>query len=207
VQVLAEKGLPIEYHIYGDGDQFQALKAQIRDMGCEQKIHLHGTLEYSRLPEVLRNAWLFVGSGTAIIEAAACGVPALIGVESEPEPRTYGFLHSMPGLDYQEADIGLEKRSFVEFCEELHSLSEEEYAKVCERSVRKAETFSIERLIDGFHRADGQAEVIQATAPFTARLLLLVSVLVDRLVPRALGTGFWRRYEARVDKSRPTKLA
>jgi glycosyltransferase involved in cell wall biosynthesis len=197
VQALAAKGLQIEYHIYGDGDRRQALEAQIREMGCEQHIHLHGPIEYARLPEVLEDAWLFVGSGTAIIEAAGCGVPALIGVESEPQPQTYGFLHSMPGLDYQEADIGYAKRSFAEFCEQLHALSDDAYAQECERSARKAEEFSIERLIEGFLELDKRAGVVNASAPSARSLLLFASALVDRLAPRALGTGFWRRYEAR----------
>lgn len=197
VRALAAKGLHIEYHIYGDGDQRQALEAHIREIGCERQIHLHGLIEYAQLPVVLRDAWLFVGSGTAIIEAAACGVPALIGVESEPQPQTYGFLHTMPGTDYQEADIGYEMRSFTEFCEQLHALSDEEYAQVCERSARKAEEFSIERLIEGFHHLDEQADIVKAAAPSTHSLLLLASALFDRLAPRTLGTGYWRRYEAR----------
>lgn len=197
VKALADNGIHIQYHIYGDGDQRQALESEIREMGCEEYIHLHGPIEYARLPEVLQDAWLFVGSGTAIIEAAGCGVPALIGIESEPKSQTYGFLHSMPGLDYQEADIGYEKRSFSYFCEQLYALSDEEYALVCERSARKAQEFSIERLIEGFHELDKRADIVNKSVSPLLRILLFVSAFVDRFAPRALGTGFWHRYEAR----------
>ena len=124
-------------------------------------------------------------------------MPALIGVESEPEPLTYGFLHSMPGLDYQEADLGYEKRSFTEFCEELHALSDEKYAELCERSARKATEFSIDRFIEGFLELDKRARVVNAFGNPARGLLLFASALIDRIAPRALGTGFWRRYEAR----------
>ena len=56
VRALAAKGLQIEHHIYGDGDRCEALAAQIREMGCEQQIHLHGPIDYARLPEVLEDA-------------------------------------------------------------------------------------------------------------------------------------------------------
>lgn len=194
---LAAKGLQIEYHIYGDGDQRLALEAYIRELGCVSQIYLHGSIDYARLSEVLEDAWLFVGSGTAIIEAAGCGVPALIGIESEPRPQTYGFLHSMPGLDYQEADIGYEKRSFNEFCEQLYALSADEYAQICKLTARKAEDFSIERLIDGFYELDKRAKIVNATVSSKPSLLLFASAFFDRIVPRAIGTGFWRRYEAR----------
>ncbi len=197
VKALADKGLHIRYDIYGEGDQRQALEEQIREMGCEQIINLHGSIEYARLPEVLQDAWLFVGSGTAIIEAAGCGVPALIGIESEPKSETYGFLHSLPGLDYQEADIGYEKQCFTVFCEQLYGLSDKEYAQICVSSANKAEEFSIERLIDGFLELDKRAEVVNTSVSPLLRLFIFVSAFIDRFTPLRLGTGFWYRYEAR----------
>lgn len=197
VKALCGKGFNIEYHIYGDGECSDILASQIREMGYNHKIHLHGAIDYTKLPEVLQDAWLFVGSGTAIIEAAGCGVPALIGIESEKQPISYGFLHSMPGIDYQEADIGYEKRSFTEFCEQLYALSDTEYLDMCELSARKAEDFSIDRLIGGFLELDKRADVVCAEAPSSLSILLFMSALFDRIAPRSMGTGFWRRYEAR----------
>jgi glycosyltransferase involved in cell wall biosynthesis len=197
VKELAAKGIQIEYHIYGEGDQHSALEAHIRELGCESKIYLHGSIEYARLSHVLRDAWLFVGSGTAIIEAAGCGVPALIGIESEPHPMTYGFLHSMPGIDYQEANIGYDKSSFSKFCEQLYAMSDEEYGQICNLSAQKSKEFSIERLIDGFYELDKRASLINASDHSKSSLLLLASVLFDRIAPDSFGTGFWRRYKAR----------
>jgi 1,2-diacylglycerol 3-alpha-glucosyltransferase len=197
IKELASRGIQLEYHIYGEGEQRQALEAHIRKLGCESKIYLHGSIEYARLSDVLKNAWLFVGSGTAIIEAAGCGVPALIGIESEPNPMTYGFLHSMPGLDYQEANIGYDRRRFNEFCEQLYAMTDEEYGQVCNLSVQKSKEFSIERLMDGFYDLDKRASIVNASIQYKHSLLLLASALVDRIAPHSFGTGFWRRYEAR----------
>jgi glycosyltransferase involved in cell wall biosynthesis len=197
VKELAAKGIQIEYHIYGEGDQQSALEAHIRELGCESLIYLHGSIEYARLSDVLKDAWLFVGSGTAVIEAAGCGVPALIGIESEQHPMTYGFLHSMPGIDYQEANIGHDKFSFSKFCEQLHAMSDEEYELICNLSAQKSKEFSIERLIDGFYELDKRASLVNVSAKCKPSLLLLASALFDRFAPDSFCTGFWRRYETR----------
>lgn len=197
VQALLAKGLQIEYHIYGDGKGREVLESQIREMGCEQQVHLHGSIEYARFSEILEDAWLFVGSGTAIIEAAGCGVPSLIGIESELSPQTYGFLHTMPGIDYQEADIGYKKHNFGDFCEYVNGMSVEEYAILCEQSASKAEEFSIERFIQGFLELDKRAGIVNPRTSSTSNILLLLSALLDRLLMRGVSTGFWHRFRVR----------
>jgi hypothetical protein len=146
---------------------------------------------------VLRDAWLFVGSGTALIEAAACGIPALVGIESEPSPVSYGFLHDIEGIDYQESDLGLAKRGFAQFCRQLHAMSASDYALACERSACKSREFSIERFMEGFLKVDATAGEIDGKQLVFRGGLLLANAALDRMLPGRLASGFWTRYEPR----------
>lgn len=92
----------IHYHLYGGGEMREALEAQTRALRVETRVTFHGQISYDRLPEVWDQTDIFVGSGTALIEAAAAGLPALVGVESLEQPLTYGFLSDIEGLSYNE---------------------------------------------------------------------------------------------------------
>ena len=187
----------MEYHVYGDGDQLRRLEELKRTLPGGERIVLHGPVAYDRIAGVLRDAWMFVGSGTALIEAAACGIPALIGIESEPGPMSYGFLHDIEGIDYQESDLGLAKRGFVHFCRQLHAMSASDYAVECERSAQKSREFSIERFMEGFLMVDAAAAEIDGKRLRFKGGPLLASAALDRLLPRRLASGFWTRYEPR----------
>ncbi len=194
---LNGEGLALEYHVYGDGDQRGRLEELRRSLPGGERIILHGPVAYDQIPAVLRDAWLFVGSGTALIEAAACGIPALVGIESEPGPVSYGFLHNMEGIDYQESDLGLAKRGFAQFCRQLHAMSASDYALECERSARKSREFSIERFMEGLLKVDAAAGEIDGERLCFQGGRLLASAALDRLLPSRLASGFWTRYEPR----------
>lgn len=89
-------GYNLEYYIYGDGPERFFLEKL-----AKTKIHFKGSID---LPNILNNAFLFVGSGTSIIEASAGGIPSIIGIESEDRPYTYGL------FSYNENNLHLEKK-------------------------------------------------------------------------------------------------
>ncbi|MGL5759485.1 glycosyltransferase [Plesiomonas sp.] len=90
------------YEIYGDGPYKQQLMRLAKDVGVQDKVIFNGAIEYSKFATAVNKSALFVGSGTALIEAAALGIPALIGIESTKEPITYGFLNEIIGYSYNE---------------------------------------------------------------------------------------------------------
>jgi glycosyltransferase involved in cell wall biosynthesis len=198
VAQMRRRGMPLEYHIYGEGPATPEVRRRIDQLGLAAHVHLHGHLDYSRFPETIADAGLFVGSGTALIEAAACGVPALIGIELQPDDLSYGFLHEMTGLAYHEQGIDHPKAPFIDHVERLLSLDADDYRTVCEASVRKARTYAIEGLVDGWialHRqlADRSG---YGDAPRFNGLRHACSLVLDRLaVPFGRDSGFWSRYD------------
>ena len=62
------------------------------------RFHLHGIVPYDQLPNFFARANVFVGMGTAMLEASASGLPAICAVIADTEGKTYGFAwHQAPG--------------------------------------------------------------------------------------------------------------
>jgi glycosyltransferase involved in cell wall biosynthesis len=90
---LRQKGLPVKWIVYGDGVLGKVMKARINALGLGQAIELKGWLPYSEFASALRDAYLFVGMGTAIIEAALCKVPGIVALAYDATGVTYGPLY------------------------------------------------------------------------------------------------------------------
>lgn len=79
---LRERRMHLE--IVGDGPQRAELVSQVRSLGIEQSVTFHGWLAQERVADLLAKADLFAFpsirefGGGAILEAMACGVPALV---------------------------------------------------------------------------------------------------------------------------------
>ena len=134
-------GYELEYHIYGDGSEKEEL--QKIAMSKKSKIFFHGTIEYQDMPKVLNDAFVFIGSGTAIIEASAAGIPSIIGIESEDHPLTYGLFSNLSGYSYNENDLDIPKIAISELIIDLKRKSQNSYLDISNQHRNKAEEFSI----------------------------------------------------------------
>lgn len=93
------------YEIYGHGPYEKELREKVEKLGIVDRVKFNGRIPYSEFAAVLHGAFMFVGSGTAVVEAAALGVPAMIGIESSKQAITYGFLNEINGYSYNEFEI------------------------------------------------------------------------------------------------------
>lgn len=107
------------YEIYGAGDQAQALKELVQTLKLEKHVFFKGIIDYKNFANVVSDAMVFIGSGTALVEAASLGVPAIIGIESITTPDTYGFIYEVPGFTYNEMTTTLPLYSIKSKLEEL----------------------------------------------------------------------------------------
>ncbi|OAT23446.1 hypothetical protein M977_00696 [Buttiauxella gaviniae ATCC 51604] len=132
------------FEIYGDGPE----KEKIKKYALEKRVEtiFFGDVEYSKLPSILDGAFAFVGCGTAIVEAAAAGVPAIIGVESERQGLTPGFLTHTQGLSFQEKGLNASNRNFSELMKYLLSLNNIDYNLLSENHRNRAEVFSLKKM-------------------------------------------------------------
>lgn len=159
VAALKENYPEIQYDIYGTGPMKETLKTQARNLGVSDRVTLHGKLDYSKMREVVAGCDLFVGSGTALVEAAAAGRPALIGIESIETAETYGYLSEGQGYSYHENTPQLPKQPIVQLVTRLFS-DRDHWMEVASACAEKAKSFSVEATADGFEAAGSKAHPI-----------------------------------------------
>ena len=84
---ILEKEPDMVYIIAGDGNDRPRLEAMTREKGLEKAVRFVGRVKDHELPDLYRTADLFVmpssgeGFGIVFLEAMACGVPVVGGVE------------------------------------------------------------------------------------------------------------------------------
>ncbi len=100
--IRAAAGCPeLRLLMLGSGSLESEIKQRIALAGLDQRVHYAGQVEYERLPEVYRAADLYVsashsdGSSVSLLEAMACGLPALVsdipGNREWVEPEVNGW--------------------------------------------------------------------------------------------------------------------
>lgn len=141
------------YDIYGTGDYEPELLALVSSLQLESSVKFRGSIGYEDIPKVLNGALAFVGSGTAILEAAALGVPAIIGIESTEQPITYGLLSDINGLSYNELDTAQSTHLIKDVLQRILG-SADKWHRAAVACKAKSSLFSIERTVDGLMRLE-----------------------------------------------------
>ncbi|MGP4987943.1 glycosyltransferase [Pseudoalteromonas nigrifaciens] len=100
VKSLINKGYNIQFDIYGDGPLKEALQKKITQLGLTDSVNLKGTLDYLKFDKTVSQYDLFIGSGTAIVQASALGVPSVVGVENVIGAKTYGYFKDVHQYEY-----------------------------------------------------------------------------------------------------------
>jgi len=95
VAALLNEGVDVTWTVWGDGEDFDRIKKLVEHYNLENRIHLMGVLPYSKFSSVVSNADLFIGMGTAALEAAGMGIPTICCVDQR-EDACYGFLNQAP---------------------------------------------------------------------------------------------------------------
>ncbi|MFV0453633.1 MAG: glycosyltransferase [Pseudomonas sp.] len=150
---LLQNDAGFRYEIYGEGPFEKELREIALRCGVSHAVEFKGRVPYGKFSSVLEGSFLFVGCGTSIIEAAALGVPALIGIESTKEAVTYGFLSEVDGYSYNEIGLNIPLYCFLGKILDVYESCDlwVEFAAACKS---KTHSFSIEKTLDGFeHQA------------------------------------------------------
>jgi 1,2-diacylglycerol 3-alpha-glucosyltransferase len=140
----------ISYEIYGDGPERERLMKLALLLGVERFEKFHGQFAYHFFSEGVSSASVFVGSGTAILEAAQLAVPCIVGIDSIEKPYTYGFLYECDGYTYNEL---VESRQLVPIEQKLREVfngGKEVVISIGEKCRIKSNEFTIDKTVDGF---------------------------------------------------------
>lgn len=129
VKGLSEKGIDVEWHIFGEGADLGLLKLHAAGCGVDARLKYLGSLPYGEMRAVIANFDIFVGMGTAALEAAEIGMPTILCVESSGSD-CYGFLCQAPSDIIGEVVAGARVMSLSDALVEYHHLTIQERASL-----------------------------------------------------------------------------
>jgi glycosyltransferase involved in cell wall biosynthesis len=145
---LNSRGLFFHYHIHGDGELRVMLENILQERKLTDQVTIHGEFPYDQFKEKVRDAFIFVGGGTSLIEAAACGVPALTTIEYSDVADSYGFIHEVPGTSLIEPDLPYPRFNIADKIEWLAALNVDMYQSISEMGMQKVLCYSANRSAD-----------------------------------------------------------
>jgi glycosyltransferase involved in cell wall biosynthesis len=181
IKRLRESGLDVEWHVYGDGEQFDKFKQYIEAYKLELGVFAYGPIPYSQFQAVLDDAFLFVGSGTSLIEAAACGVPSLTTIEYWPEAETYGFISEIEGFNMIEPGLNKKIYKIEDRVRQLISASDEDYLRIQAAERNKAFEYSGTSVVSEYVKSFNQIKMMGSP------LRVGIAGLLMYFIPATLG--------------------
>ena len=100
-----EEQLDVELKVIGAGPLMSRLKWIAFRSGISDRVTFTGAVSYGELPAVYRNADIFVGMGTTVLEAASQGVPVIISEAYTKQFRTPGLFSRQAGHELGEPSV------------------------------------------------------------------------------------------------------
>jgi glycosyltransferase involved in cell wall biosynthesis len=147
---LRQKGYPVTWSVFGEGELAGAMKARIDLLGLSEVIELKGRLEYSQFGAVLKDAYLFVGMGTSVIEAALCGVPTVVALAHDISGVTYGSLYNFRFGNCGELMEVAPHTTVEQEIERILRLRENEYEEEIQRTREYAKAYTMDDSMERF---------------------------------------------------------
>jgi glycosyltransferase involved in cell wall biosynthesis len=179
VQDLASQGLDVQWSVFGYGELWDELKSIVQTRNLSQRIHFEGVIDYQDIPSAVQEAYVFVGTGTTIMEAGWCGLVCIPTIENYPQSLTYGYLHEFPDVA---AGVELDRppeRDIGGLIKDVFLWPEKEYARICALTRDVVAQFDCERHMPEFIR------ICEAADPIKLGRKERLAVMAQRLLSKA----------------------
>jgi glycosyltransferase involved in cell wall biosynthesis len=149
IKQLLSLNYNVEYYIYGDGELFDSIEKKVADLKLKDHVYLCGTVSYDRLPEILSDAYVFIGMGTSVIEAGMCKVPAIVAIAYTENSITHGLVHELPDFSCGEFIENYPVYNVLDQLRTLFDYDTDEYNKICNDTfVKLSSDYEINRLMN-----------------------------------------------------------
>lgn len=141
IEKLREKGYLVTLDLYGSGE----CESKIQDIIAKHAnyVRLFPEFNYSEFSNIVTGYDLFIGSGTAIIEASSLGIPSIIGIESLNKPLSYGYFSDFSAYEYNVMGLPFELKEVESFIEAFIHLNVFERKALAIAHKKAAEMFEI----------------------------------------------------------------
>ncbi len=159
VASLRHRGIPVTWTVYGEGSFRLAMESRIAALQLNDAIHLAGSIKNSDIPAALKDAYIFVGMGTAIIEAALCGVPGVMALAYERSECTYGPLYKFTFGNVGERMDAAPHTTVSAEIERILRLSPQEYEDEVQKNLQYARRYDMDATMQMF------LEIVEKASP------------------------------------------
>jgi hypothetical protein len=160
IKKLVKEGIDIQYHIYGDGPEYNEIFNIIQQNKLELNVHLCGVIPYEYFDEKVSKYDFFVGSGTALIQASSLGIPSIVGIESYEKSETYGFFSDIYDREYNIQELEIEKQPIEKVIKKYLSMSCNEKADLCTQHMKASKFFDNLKSSELFNEATKESAYI-----------------------------------------------
>jgi len=109
VESLREQGIQCDWTIWGDGEELEQAKECAKSEQIAGYVKFMGPLPYNDFVKEINKYDIFVGLGTAALEASACGMPTLIAI-ADSKFEAAGYLYEAPSDSIGENIPGMRKQ-------------------------------------------------------------------------------------------------
>jgi glycosyltransferase involved in cell wall biosynthesis len=140
---LLDKGVDVRWRVFGDGPDRGRIEEAIDRVGVRERVELMGSIDYDSYPMALSQARVFLGMGTALIEAGHAGVPGVAAIPWSTSPFTYGYFHQLSGYSCGERGASTPGKFVGDLVQELLTLPDSEYARAEEAARSHASRFEL----------------------------------------------------------------
>lgn len=176
---LNASGTPTHWTLYGEGPERGLIEAAVKAAGAEAFITLESAVPYADLPRVMRGADLYIGAGSTLVEASALGVPALVALDTNPEPTTPGLLCDRPGVftsDASDADV---LTPIFDYVTTLSKLGPEAARELSRRSRQRVERYGTSQARLEYDNMLDHVAPVKIVLPFWFQLSYLVATFIE----------------------------
>lgn len=192
VRRCEEQGVSVTWDIYGYGPQYELIEQAIAAEGMSGRVFLKGMLDYQDLFRVMAQYDVFVGMGTAAVEAAAVGMPTLVA-QVEAIDSSHGYLDELPFGNIGEVIEGQPPRTLTELLWQHGRWNAAQRQQCANRCKAAASRYSVDDFM--------KAVIAMGEMPVAANLRVrkavaarLAHALLDGWIARhLLGRGFMSR--------------
>lgn len=148
---FSAQGLSVICDIYGYGTEEGRLKELVRQSGVEDQLRFHGAIPLETFDDLVSGYDLFIGMGTAAVQAAQLGVPTILAIVDD-EYGTHGFIDAAPFGNLGEQDASVPRHDLKETIERYIQASPEERSSISRRGITYANRYLADDYVEKLTR-------------------------------------------------------
>ena len=157
VRSLLDDGIPVTWDIYGYGP----LESEIASLASKEKVQselrLRGKLPYNEYHQSILEHDVFVGMGTAAVEAAMAGLPTIVATVSE-QFNSYGFVHDLPFGNVGERLAGFKPKLISSLLQHYATVELAVRQEISERGRAAVSGYTIDAFVRGLESMAGRID-------------------------------------------------